>query len=90
MLVSRKEPTCLPSELATFPRLELALDASNDYSNGLRSFIDAKVARMSVAKGYSDHEREKVSQALQERSEGSFLWAGMAIDEISTSSDPPR
>jgi ankyrin repeat protein len=89
MLVSRKEPTCLPSELATFPRLDLALDASNDYSNGLRSFIDAKVARMSVAKGYSDHEREKVSQALQERSEGSFLWAGMAIDEISTSGSTP-
>jgi ankyrin repeat protein len=89
MLVSRQEPSCLPSELATFPRLELALDASNNYSSGLRAFIDAKVAKMSAVKGYSDSDREKVSQALQDCSEGSFLWAGMATDEIETSASIP-
>jgi len=86
LLVSREKPDCLATELGGLPKLRLDLDTFDDYASSLRKFVDAKVAEISELKGHSDSTRESVTQALQKRGDGSFLWVQMAAEEMKKSS----
>ncbi|KAH8694191.1 hypothetical protein BGW36DRAFT_463772 [Talaromyces proteolyticus] len=48
----------------------------------LQILIDQKVAELSETKRYPENVRLAVSNTLQEKAEGTFLWIGIACDEL--------
>ncbi|PKX91205.1 uncharacterized protein P174DRAFT_395152 [Aspergillus novofumigatus IBT 16806] len=66
--------------LHEFPNQDLA--SYPQVSNDLAIFIEQKVEELSMKKHYSANVRRNVAAILNDRAEGTFLWAGLACGEL--------
>ncbi|KAF7180704.1 hypothetical protein CNMCM7691_009995 [Aspergillus felis] len=66
--------------LAEFPNQDLA--SYPQVRNDLAIFIEQKVEELSVKKHYSANIRRNVAAMLNDKAEGTFLWAGLACGEL--------
>jgi hypothetical protein len=66
--------------LYEFPNQDLA--SYPQVRNDLAIFIEQKVEELSVKKHYSANVRRNVAAILNDKAEGTFLWAGLACGEL--------
>lgn len=82
ILTSRAEPPSLCRELSKFPRIDLDSSTSSVINADIQKLIYTEVDKLAKEKNYSDELRNLVSKALQDGSEGSFLWVGFIIHDL--------
>lgn len=76
-LVSRKI-----DRLDVFPQVKLDPD-NNEYVNSdIQNFIASSVKRLERIRGFNDY-RESIETTLLDRAQGTFLWVGFVIAELS-------
>ncbi|RFU32974.1 hypothetical protein B7463_g3376, partial [Scytalidium lignicola] len=65
--------------------LQVKLEPDNEerVANDIERFISARVEELSRIKGFNDEFRATVYKTLLERSEGTFLWVGFIMNELS-------
>ncbi|KAJ5618524.1 hypothetical protein N7528_006635 [Penicillium herquei] len=78
--------TCRPSisdieEELTDVGVCLRIDRA-DINNDLKEYIEFKVKDLALRKRYLPHLREKVTKALSDEAEGTFLWISLMIAEL--------
>jgi len=78
IVVSRDLPKFIPELLAGFPRIQLDPDADNEVNDDILRFIDVKVEELSVYRKYPERLRVLVEETFQDRTQGTFLWVGIA------------
>ncbi|KAF7122890.1 hypothetical protein CNMCM5793_001000 [Aspergillus hiratsukae] len=67
-------------QLVEFPNQDLA--SYPQVRNDLAIFIEQKVEELSMKKHYSANVRRNVAAILEDKAEGTFLWAGLACREL--------
>jgi ankyrin repeat protein len=63
----------------------IRLDPDNDEKvvSDIKLFVSARVAKLSRIEGFNDDLSASVQSALLQRAEGTFLWVGFAMHELS-------
>ncbi|KAJ6027938.1 hypothetical protein N7540_003514 [Penicillium herquei] len=79
LLTSRPYPE-IQFFLSTFRSVDLG--SCKEITNDLRAMIQDKVQDLAKRKKYPDSVRQKVSQILEEKAEGTFLWVGIACRDL--------
>ncbi|KAL4863142.1 hypothetical protein BDV12DRAFT_202355 [Aspergillus spectabilis] len=79
LIVSRPFPE-IGVYLSIFPCLDLG--SCKEISNDLQTMIQDKVQDLAKRKKYSKSLALKVSRLLEERADGTFLWVGIAYEEL--------
>lgn len=67
--------------LSTFPNQDLSSFPQS--RSDVTLFINHELDRLSRAKGYSVYMRGLVKEALEAKAEGTFLWVGLACNQLS-------
>ena len=80
--VSRDHPNIIPKLLWGFPRIRLDGDADNEVNQDITRFIDAKLNDIFSAEEYPQATRERVRNIFYDRSQGTFLWIGIAAKTL--------
>lgn len=64
--------------------MQIKLDPDHDerLASDIKQFISSRVQKLSRIDGFNDKLRETVQNTLLERSEGTFLWAGLVMIEL--------
>jgi ankyrin repeat protein len=65
------------------PRVRLDPDNDENVVGDIELFVSARVAKLSRIDGFNDDVRGFVQTALLQRAEGTFLWVGFAMHELS-------
>ncbi|KAK5697078.1 hypothetical protein LTR17_024043 [Elasticomyces elasticus] len=78
VVVSRDIPA-----LRQTAQIRLAPDNDEQVACDIKQFASAKVREFSGLDGYSEVFRETVETAILTRAEGTFLWIGFVMDELS-------
>ena len=91
MIISRDEPSCLTTELGSFPRIQLS-DASNGahpssgpeqgYESGLATFIEAKAEEVSNASRESTPTATAAISRALSKGDKTFLWVQLAVAKL--------
>ena len=76
--VSRDLPNIIPKLLSGFPRIRLDGDTDMEVNRDITRFIDTKLDDIFSAEEYPQATRERVRNIFHERSQGTFLWIGIA------------
>ncbi|KAL2836062.1 ankyrin repeat-containing domain protein [Aspergillus pseudodeflectus] len=79
LIVSRPYPE-IGDCLSIFPCVDLA--SYKEISNDLKTMIQDRVQDLAKRKKYSEALALKVSQLLEEKADGTFLWVGIACEEL--------
>ncbi|KAJ5176350.1 uncharacterized protein N7482_002227 [Penicillium canariense] len=79
LITSRPYPE-IKSALRSFNCKDLS--SYQEVQQDLKIFIDAKVMQLTQAKEYSKNVARTVSRILSEKAEGTFLWVGIACNEL--------
>ncbi len=69
--------------LNAFPRVKFDPDNNRHVSNDIGRFVSARVKELSSIEGFTEKFRTNVEDILLKKAEGTFLWAGFVIDELS-------
>ncbi|KAH8695249.1 hypothetical protein BGW36DRAFT_360954 [Talaromyces proteolyticus] len=79
LITSRPYPE-IASELCEFDQRDLAsyIETLNDTS----IFISSKVEQLKRKRGYTSNVEREITKILNDKAEGTFLWAGIALKEI--------
>jgi NACHT domain len=64
-------------------RVKLDPDNEERVANDIKLFISAKVQELSRIEGFSEEFGTTIQKTLLERSEGTFLWIGFVMNELS-------
>ena len=64
-------------------RVRLDPDNNKKVVSDIKLFVSARVEELSRIEGFNEDFRESVQTALLERAEGTFLWVGFAMHELS-------
>ncbi|KAL3418555.1 ankyrin repeat protein [Phlyctema vagabunda] len=80
IITSREVPNTLPQQLRNFWRIRLDPDMDNEVSNDIQIYIAAKMD--DKYHGQPQEWRQKIQEELIARAEGTFLWAGFAIEML--------
>ncbi|KAL5344358.1 hypothetical protein ACLOAV_010616 [Pseudogymnoascus australis] len=78
IVVSRDIPA-----LRTCARVSLDPDVRRQVATDIERFVSARVTELENIDGFSDKFRTMVEQSLLKRSEGTFLWVGFVMHELS-------
>ncbi|KAL7802714.1 ankyrin repeat-containing domain protein [Trichoderma afarasin] len=76
-IVSRKI-----DELNVFPQVKLDPDNNEHVNSDIRDFISSRVKRLGRIRGFNDY-RESIETTLLDRAQGTFLWVGFVMAELS-------
>jgi ankyrin repeat protein len=76
ILLSRELPDCMPEYLYDFPHIRLQPTAD------IHLFIESKVEELARHKAYNSATRARVKSIFISRSEGTFLWVGIAAAQL--------
>ncbi|KAI1743227.1 ankyrin repeat-containing domain protein [Xylaria scruposa] len=71
------------ARLNAFPRVKLDPDNDGLVNNDIELFISARVMEFSSIEGFSDAFRNDVKNTLLNQAEGTFLWVGFVMEELS-------
>ena len=80
--VSRDLPNIIPKLLSGFPRIRLDGDADIEVNQDITRFIDAKLDFIFSVEEYPQATRVRVKNIFLERSQGTFLWIGIAAKTL--------
>ncbi|KAK0506982.1 hypothetical protein JMJ35_010682 [Cladonia borealis] len=80
--VSRDLPNIIPKLLSGFPRIRLDGDADIEVNQDITRFIDAKLDYIFSVEEYPQATRVRVKNVFHERSQGTFLWIGIAAKTL--------
>ncbi|QKX58041.1 uncharacterized protein TRUGW13939_05161 [Talaromyces rugulosus] len=83
LITSRPHPE-IRDYLCWFKSKELS--TYQEVGNDLRILIRQKVNELSQTKQYPENVKRKVSEILQEKAEGTFLWVGIVCDDLTSES----
>ena len=64
-------------------QVKLDPDNTNLVASDIKRFISVRVEELSRIEGFNEKIRTTVQEALLERAEGTFLWVGFVINELS-------
>ncbi|CAN9211420.1 unnamed protein product [Alternaria alternata] len=77
-IVSRDIPS-----LQGCTRIRLDPDNDEKIASDIKLFVSARVQKLSRIEGFNNNFQSSVQTALLKRAEGTFLWLGFAINELS-------
>ncbi|PNP57854.1 hypothetical protein THARTR1_02012 [Trichoderma harzianum] len=68
--------------LDAFPQVKLDPDNNENVNSDIKNFIASSVKRLERIRGFNDY-RESIETTLLDRAQGTFLWVGFVITELS-------
>ncbi|KAI0410672.1 ankyrin repeat-containing domain protein [Xylaria grammica] len=69
--------------LDPFPHVQLDPDNDGYVNKDIDTFISTRIEELSKIEGFNDEFRAHVKYTLLEKAEGTFLWVGFVMDELS-------
>ncbi|GAW19636.1 hypothetical protein ANO14919_091250 [Xylariales sp. No.14919] len=69
--------------LDPFPLVQLDPDNDGYVNKDIDTFISTRIEELSKIEGFNDEFRAHVKYTLLEKAEGTFLWVGFVMDELS-------
>ncbi|KAH7011217.1 hypothetical protein EDB80DRAFT_640557 [Ilyonectria destructans] len=80
LITSRPHPD-IQEYLQDFVNKDIA--SFSGLKHDISRYINAKVSDLARKKKYTDHVKTQVCQILKEKAEGTFLWVGLACEQLS-------
>ena len=80
IVVSRDYPDYLPRILSDFPHLQPDPAAEVELHQDVERFINVRLEELSA--GWPQHLRTHVYEIFRKRSDGTFLWVGMLVQDL--------
>ncbi|EQB46701.1 hypothetical protein CGLO_14226 [Colletotrichum gloeosporioides Cg-14] len=84
IILSRPLNQSLTNSLSKYVRLRLASDSEKEVKADLNAFIQQRVQRLSDDCGFPPGLRQILHDTFIQGSEGSFVWVGLAAQELET------
>ena len=83
ILISRDLSGLLPEVISSFPCITLDINTDAEINHDIHRFIEVKINELSKHRRYPDQLCAHVKEVFRERAQGTFLWIGIAAQELS-------